>query len=81
MSILMPLITLCACEKPQPNIRYEQSTCPICGKKERILFPISCGKCGHMIADEKINLEAERQELRHKHTYAEGKAWLDREMI
>jgi 2-iminoacetate synthase ThiH len=61
-----------------PVISFEEWNCPICGEKEKLLLPIGCNKCGHMLLDEKIHREAKKQEIRHKHSQAEYKAWFQK---
>lgn len=75
MSSAMTLAT-CGCEEPIPNIQFVEQKCLVCGKKEKILFEVSCEKCGRMIADEKISREARQEEVRHKHSPAEYKTLL-----
>ena len=74
MSLVMQVIKICGCKEPIPNFRFSEPKCPVCGKKERILAVITCGKCGHVITDEKYRCQAKGQEVRHQHSDAELRA-------
>jgi len=76
MSSLMLLVKTCGCKEPLPNIWTVEELCPVCGKKEKRVLHVECGKCGHIIINKQVlsKVKVDLDAVPHTHSDAEWKA-------
>jgi len=61
------LVKVCNCEDPLPQPQLQEGICPICGKVEKVLSGVVCGRCGYTIVDSNLS-EYSSLERRCEHT-------------